>query len=153
MDENLFPEDYEDGEENIDVDQIIDEDEPVGYIEGVGFDTDIIRDGQNQIKSSAGTDSWKQWCINCIAMERGTSNLYNSDFGISTAEAFAAETVEETENILTAEITEALEADPYGRTESVDNVSFTWYVDYVLIDVEVSGIDEGSIDIQVTIGR
>ena len=146
--DNLFPEDYED--ETVDPDEI-EEDEPIGYRPGVAFDWatgDFVRDGRNNLMEATGVDSWKQWCINCIQTERYKHLAYSEDYGIEIEEAFKATTREEAESILTRQIVEALEADPYGRTAYVDSITFNWtQPDAVQVDLTVVGIADVTIDI------
>lgn len=149
MDEdNLFPEDYE--EETIDEDETEDE-EPIGYRPGVAFDWqtgDFIRDGRYKLKEATGVESWHQWCLNCIQTERYKHLAYDEDFGIDYDEVFSATTQDEAESILTRQINEALEADPYGRTAYVDSIEYDWTApDAVHINATVVGIADVTIDI------
>lgn len=150
MEDSLFPEDMEEFMEEEDEEE---EEKAAEYAQGVGFDTDLIRDGTYAVQTSTGIDSWKQWCINCLCTERFSSPLYSSDFGISTSEAFQTNDREEAETILVSEITEALEADPYERTEQVLEIDFEWKVDSVQVQVLVAGVDGATIDVEVTFGR
>lgn len=145
---NLFPEGYED--------EVITEEDlasgtPTGYRNGIAFDYDtgdFKRDGKNRIMDSDGIESWKSWCINCIQTERYAHLAYSSDFGIETAAAMRAKTREEAESILTREITEALLADPYGRTEYVEDIEFDWTApDTLVVKATIKGIDDVTIDI------
>lgn len=145
---NLFPEGYE--EEEITQDELKD-DEPVGYKEGVYFDEelgDFHRDGRYRIGYATGIKSWEQWCINCLSTERGKYPLYGR-FGIATEEGFKAGDRKKTESILTREICEALQADPYGRTKYVSDVTFDWTTapDALVVKSTVVGIDDVTIDI------
>lgn len=151
--ENLFPEDYED--------EVIEEadtenEEPIGYRPGVAFDWqtgDFIRDGRNRLSIATGVESWAQWCQNCLQTARNKHLAYSSDFGIDIDEIFSAESEEEAESILTREINEALEADPYGRTEYIDDIEYTWTgPDSVQIEVTVVGIADVTIDVTANIG-
>ena len=52
--------------------------------------------------------------------------------------------------MLTRQITEALTADPYGRTSYVQDISYEWTApDAVLADVTIVGIDDVTINIRV----
>lgn len=147
----LFPEDFD---VLLDEEEEDDEDEAVEYQSGLAFDGDFVRDGQHRLQSCSGIEAWKQWCINCLSFDRNSSSpIYSTDFGIDLEAVFEADTREEAENILSAEITEALEADPYERTEHIENIAFTWGADSVSADVEIVGVDEAEIDVQVMIGR
>lgn len=149
MDEdNLYPEDYED---EVMEDDDTEDEEPIGYRAGVAFDWetgDFIRDGRNMLMEATGVESWQQWCMNCIQTERYKHLAYGEDYGIESEEAFKASTREEAESILTRQITEALEADPYGRTAYIDSIEYDWTApDGVQIDATVVGIADVTIDI------
>lgn len=153
MDEdNLYPEGYED--EIIDAEDVEDE-APIGYRPGVAFDWgtgDFIRDGRHRLIDASGVDSWQQWCRNCLQTERYKHLAYSDDFGIEVDEAFAAESQEEAESILTRQITEALQADPYGRTSYIDSIDFDWQApDAVLVTLVVVGIADVTIDVEAFI--
>lgn len=144
----LFPVGYESRVVTI---EDITEETTTGYKEGVYFDPiteDFVRDGQYRVKSATGLESWEQWCRNCLLTERGVYPCYGDTFGISTVEAFQAETREKAQSILTREICESLMNDPYGRTKYVSDVEFEWQdSDALNIHVTVVGIDEATIDI------
>lgn len=148
----LFPSGYEN--EIITMEDIADE-KATGYKEGVYFDPescDFVRDGQYRVKSATGIESWEGWCRNCLMTERGVYPCYGDTFGIATREAFQAETRDKAESILTREICESLQNDPYGRTKYVSDVEFSWVEsDALEISVTVVGIDEATIDITVVI--
>lgn len=151
---NLFPETYESeviGPEDIAAGT------QAGYLNGVSFDEelgDFRRDGKNKIIDSNGIDSWKSWCVNCIQTERYKHLAYGTDFGIEIDKAMRAESREEAESILTRQITEALMADPYGRTEYVQEVEYDWTEpDSVKIKVTVQGKEDITIDITAYITK
>ena len=146
--ENLFPESYED--------EVITEEDlasyyPIGYRNGIAFDYvtgDFKRDGKHRIVDSDGIESWKSWCINCLQTKRYAHLAYSSDFGIDTEAAMRASTREEAESILTREIIEAIMADPYERTEYVEDIEFDWTApDKLKASVTIHGIDDVTIDI------
>lgn len=149
---NLFPTGYE--EEIVTLEDVTDEKE-TGYREGIYFSLetgDYVRDGQYRIKSATGLESWEQWCRNCLMTERGVYPYYPDTFGISTREAFQAETRDKAESLLTREICESLANDPYGRTKYVSDVEFSWEdADALEIQVTVVGVDDASIDITTTL--
>ena len=154
MAENLYPED----ELEIVAEELDDtEDSPVGYMESIYFDEtigDYVRDGQHHLKSATGLEAWEQWCINCLLTEKGAYPAYGDKFGISTYDAFASDSHEETESILTLEITEALMNDPYGRTEYVEEIEYNWIdTGNLQVSVTVRGIDDATIDITVLIDQ
>lgn len=153
MDENnLFPEGYEDEiiEDYDDLDV-----EARGYRPGVAFDWqsgDFIRDGRNRLLEATGVESWQQWCLNCLQTQRYKHLAYSSDFGIDVDEVFSAESPEESESILTRQITEALQADPYGRTAYVESIEYDWITpDSIQATVTVVGIADVTIDVTANI--
>ncbi|MGC2873794.1 DUF2634 domain-containing protein [Ihubacter sp. mB4P-1] len=148
QDEYLFPEDLEDFEPD---EEAAETEESAGYLGAAAFDKDFIRNGQNQVQSASPVDAWRQWCINCLSMERYASPLYSTDFGIAITEILRAATREEAEAIFRAEAKEALEADPYGRTDYVGEMTFDWDRDSVVVTVEVVGIDGATIDFEVNL--
>ena len=131
--------------------------QPMGYLNGIAFDEttgDFKRDGKNKILDSDGIESWKSWCINCVQTERYKHLAYSADFGIELDAAFAAESREEAESILTRQITEALLADPYERCEFVENIVFNWTApDALQVTVTIHGIDDVTIDITAYITK
>lgn len=144
---NLFPVGYKDA-------VITDADRTsgtIGYRNGIAFDYgtgDFKRDGKNRVLDSDGIESWKSWCIICIQTERYAHLACPTDFGIETAAAMRAASRDEAESILTREITEALLADPYGRTKYVEDIRFDWTAaDTVEISATIRGIEDVSIDI------
>lgn len=151
---NLFPEGYE---EEVITEEDLTSDTPVGYRNGISFDYesgDFKRDGKNKIMDSDGIESWKSWCTNCIQTERYAHLAYSTDFGIETAAAMRAESREEADSILTREITEALLADPYGRTEYVENIEFEWTApDTARVSVTVHGITDVTIDLTAYLSK
>lgn len=157
MANSLFPEGYD--EELLTDDEVAaeleEEEEVIGYKTGVYFSEelgDFARDGQNKLIKASGVESWYQWCVRCLATEKFMSDYYSEDFGIETIPALEAQTTELAETMLVTEITEGLLADPYGRTQSVDDITFVWDgPDSVHVTVEATGIDGATIDLEVDI--
>lgn len=145
---NLFPEGYE---SEIITDEDLISENPVGYRNGIAFDYeagDFQRDGMNKILSSTGIQSWKDWCINCLHTERYKHLAYSTDFGIELDAVLKASGREEAENILTRQISEALMADPYGRTAYVSEITYDWTApDTVAVSLTVHGVDDVTIDL------
>ena len=148
MANNLFPEGYEN--EVIEAADLEDS-KTIGYRNGVSFDEqtgDFRRDGKNRMLDSTGIESWQSWCINCLQTERYKHLAYSTDFGIELDAVFAATSREEAESILTRQITEAIMADPYGRTEYIEEIEFDWTApDTIRIHLVIHGIEDVSIDI------
>lgn len=151
---NLFPEGYED---EIITEEDVASDEPIGYRNGISFDYetgDFPRDGMNKLLDSNGIESWKSWCINCLQTERYKHLAYSTDFGIELDAALMASSREESESILTREITEALMADPYERTAYISDITFDWTApDTVAVEVTIHGINDVTIDITAYLTR
>lgn len=154
MAQNLFPEGYEN--------EVITEEDlangrTTGYRNGIAFDSDLgdfKRDGKNRMLDSDGIESWRSWCINCLQTERYRHLAYSTDFGIEIEKAMRATSQAEAENILTREISEALLADPYGRTAYVEDLEFDWTApDTVAVKATIQGINDVSIDLEAYITR
>lgn len=145
---NLMPDGYE--TEVIDGADLLEE-TPIGYRNGPAFDYetgDYMRDGKNRIIDFDGIESWKAWVINCMSTQRGAHLAYSSDFGIDLDRVFAAENREEAESILTREITEAVLADDYGRTDYIESIEFNWTApDAVAVHAILHGITDITIDV------
>lgn len=151
---NLLPEGYED---EVILSEDLVQDRPIGYRNGSAFDYetgDYRRDGKNKILDSDGIESWRAWVINCMQTERYKHLAYSTDFGIEWDKVFAAENREEAESILTREITEAVLADEYQRTEYVESLDFEWTApDAVSVHAVLHGIEDTTIDITAYITR
>ncbi|MCI8285453.1 MAG: DUF2634 domain-containing protein [Firmicutes bacterium] len=148
---NLFPVGYEDLITEADDSLFLNH---VGYKKSVDFsDGDLTRNGLNSLNTATGVLAWEHWCQNCLATERYACPVYSTDFGIEIEEAFHTNDKKKSESILTREIREALMADPYKRTKSVESITFKWSPDSVDVDVHVIGIDEATIDVNATIRR
>lgn len=151
---NLFPEGYE--EEILDPEDLVEE-KPIGYRNGVAFDYergDFVRDGRNRMLDSTGVESWMSWVINCMQTERYKHLAYSTDFGIELDPVFAATSRAEAESILTRQITEAIMADDYQRTEYIESLDFNWTApDAVEVHAVLHGIDDVTIDVTAYITK
>lgn len=151
---NLLPEGYED---EIITTEDVESEKPVGYRNGLSFDYekgDFRLDGRHKILDSDGIESWKSWCINCIRTERYKHLAYGTDLGIEWEAVFSATSHEEAESILVRQITEALLADPYERTEYVETVEIEWTApDAMTVKVVVHGMYDATIDITAYITK
>lgn len=151
---NLFPAGYE--EEIITAEDLASQ-RPTGYRNGLAFDYqrgDFIRDGMHKMLDSDGIESWKSWCINCLQTERYKHLAYSTDFGIEIDKAMRASNREEAESILTRQITEAIMADPYERTEYIEDIVYNWTApDSVAVSVIIHGVNDATIDITAYITK
>lgn len=139
-------------ETEIDIEaEALSEESAVIYRNGIAFDYktgDFMRDGKNKILDSDGIESWKSWCINCLQTERYKHLAYSDGFGIETDPIFQATSREEAESFLTRQITEAILADPYQRSEYVSDIEYSWESpDAVRAHVTIHGVDDVTIDI------
>ena len=149
--ENVFPEDLDIEEDELDqLEDELTEDRP-GYKKSIFFDEetgDLKRDGTGKVVESSGIEAWIQWCMKILKTQRYSCLTYSDDIGIDMEAAFQAESREESENILRTEIKEALEADPYGRTEVVESVEFQWQEeDSLIVTCNITGMDSSNITI------
>lgn len=152
--ENLFPEDME--ASALSEYELINESETViGYKKSVCFDDvtgDLLLDGNGSVLECTPIDAWIQWCTKCIETPRFQCRAYSSDIGINTDEICAAITREAKESMLYSEISEALSADPYGRTSYVQSIEFDWISsDTVDVSVIVVGIEDVAQEVNATI--
>ena len=151
---NLFPVGYQDAVP--DGSKIVEE-KPIGYKPGIAFDYekgDFARDGRNRTLESNGIESYKSWVMNCLQTERYKHLAYSTDFGIETDAVFSAETRAEAESILVRQITEAIMADPYQRTDHIEFIGIDWSIpDTALVHFFLFGIEDVTIDITAYITR
>lgn len=156
MDEysSLFPEDIDLEEDELEEE---DESEVIGYKIAPYFDSksgEFLTNGKGQIIEADGVTAYTQWCENVIATDRYNHDAFSDDIGIDCDEIFAAADREEAETIIESEISEALECDPYGRTQYVQNVECEWIApDTVAVTVEVVALDNELVTINTTISR
>jgi hypothetical protein len=115
------------------------------------FDTgDFVTNGARPVYGS-GYDAWVQWCKKMIFTQRWAHYAYSSDAGIEAEEAFREPDREAAEQSLERTITEALMADPMGRTRSVGDFQFHWVGDELRVTCEVFGSDGNSAAIDSTL--
>lgn len=154
MAENLFPSGF--GTNEITEEEIAEENPPVvGYRKNVSFDYrtgDFLRDGRNNLIECSPFDAWAQWCIKNVQTPRFKCAAYSTDIGIDLSGVIGSSDKKLVESILTAEISECLAADPYGRTDYVKSVKYNWTApDAVEATATVLGIDQTEITITTTI--
>ena len=147
---NLLPVPYE-TEKNLSAETIGRETSPILYKNGISFDYktgDFVRNAKNRLIDSDGVENWRSWCINCIQTNRYRHLAYSHNFGIDMDSVFEADSPKEAESVLIREITEALLADPYQRTDYISNIDITWETpDSVKVYVVIQGKDNVTIDI------
>ena len=145
MAEGLFP--------VFDVPSDIEEDENEGaeYAPGPLWDMeagDFVTDGAHRTLYGSAYDSWVLWCTKTIMTQRWAHLGYSDNAGIEAEEAFAEPDREAVESSFERTITEALLADPMGRTLSVRNFEYRWEADCLWISCVVTGRDGSTADIK-----
>lgn len=154
---NLFPSDTADYE--IDEETVLSElDQPSAvYKPGPYFDFetgDLLMDGSGKILIGNEVDAWKNWCEKTIQTPRFQCKAYSTDIGIDYEEIFNSNDRSTAEAIITSEISDALSADPSGRTAYVESVTFDWISpDSVSIVVSVVGTNGSTATINSTINN
>jgi hypothetical protein len=112
---------------------------------------DFVLNGAKQSIYGSGYDAWVLWCTKTILTQRWAHYGYSSNAGIEADEAFKEPDRKAIESAFTRTITEALLADPYGRTTSVRNFVFRWLADSLYITCSVTGDDGNSADLTATL--
>lgn len=125
-----------------------------GYAPGLFFEGDLRRDGKFRLVESTGVECWEQWCRKCLLTPRYGSPCYSAGYGIDWEEVLSADSREVAKSILTREISEALLADPRGRTRYVRSVDVDWLPEGG-VDVHVSavGIENATADFTIRGGE
>lgn len=104
------------------------------------FDSgDFILNGAGQPIYGTGYDAWVLWCNKTIYTQRYALEAYSTNAGIEADEAFKQPDRAARENYFERTITEALLADPMGRTVQVKDFAFEWETDSLTITCTVIG--------------
>jgi len=109
---------------------------------------DFITDGAKQTLYGSGYDAWVLWCTKAILTQRWAHDGYSSNEGIEAEEAFKEPDRQAAESAFERTITEALLADPMGRTTQVRDFEFSWEGDSLWISCVVIGEDGNTADIR-----
>ena len=116
------------------------------------FETgDFVMNGSRQMIYGSGHDAWILWCTKTIQTQRWAYMAYSSNTGIEAAEAFREPDRRAQESAIERTITEALLADPMGRTQQVRDFQFSWLADSVNISCDIYGVEGNSASIQTAI--
>ncbi len=100
---------------------------------------DFVLNGAGQPIYGTGYDAWVLWCIKTIETQRYSHNGYSNNAGIEADEAFKQPDRAARESYFERTITEALLADPKGRTIQVKDFIFEWEADALAITCTVIG--------------
>lgn len=100
---------------------------------------DFVLNGAGQPIYGTGYDAWVLWCIKSIETQRYAHNGYSNNAGIEAEEAFKQPDRAARESYFERTISEALLADPKGRTIQVKDFVFEWETDTLSITCTVIG--------------
>lgn len=114
---------------------------------------DFVMDGSHRTVYGSGYDAWVLWCTKTIMTQRWAHLAYSDSHGVEADEAFAEPDNEAVESSFERSITEALMADPLGRTLEVRNFEFSWETDSLRITCDVIGTDGSTADIEAVLNR
>jgi hypothetical protein len=124
------------------------------YLPAPHFDLesgDFIFNGARQPVYGSGYDAWVLWCHKSVMTQRWAYYGYSGNIGIEATEAFNEPDRQAQESAFERTVTEALLADPMGRTQQVRDFLFRWNGDSLHISCNVIGIDGNSAAIDATI--
>lgn len=100
---------------------------------------DFVTDGANRTLYGSGYDAWVLWCTKSILTQRWAHASYSGSIGIEAEQAFGESDRKAAESAFERTITEALLADPMGRTVQVRDFTFRWEADSLWIECAVFG--------------
>ena len=113
------------------------------------FETgDFATNGAGQPIYGSGYDAWVLWCTKIVLTQRWAHDGYTPNTGIEAKEAFKEPDRKAQESALERTITEALMADPAGRTAQGRSFLFVWGGDSLDIRCEVVGTDGNSATVE-----
>jgi hypothetical protein len=118
------------------------------------FDFEIgefVLNGARQPLYGSGFDAWILWCTKTILTQRWAHYAYSSIIGIEAEESFNEPDRKSQESSFIRTITEALLADPMGRTRQVRNFNLKWLADSLYITCDVVGNDGNSATINAEV--
>lgn len=109
---------------------------------------DFVTDEAHRALYGSGYDAWVLWCTKTILTQRFAHLAYGDNAGIEAEEAFEEGEADAVESAFERTITEALLADPMGRTIAVKDFEFEWEADSLWISCVVVGDDGSTADIK-----
>jgi hypothetical protein len=112
---------------------------------------EFVLNGARQPMYGSGYDAWVLWCTKTILTQRWAYCGYSDNSGIEADEAFKEPDRQATESAFERTITEALLADPMGRTVQARNFIFGWYGDSLTIACDVTGANGDTATIKASI--
>ncbi len=114
---------------------------------------DFVTDGSGKLLYGSGYDAWVLWCKKSILTQRFAFLSYSENIGIESDESFKEPDRSAIESSFERTITEALLADPMGRTKQVNSFNFLWKSDSLYITCTVLGTDGNSAEISAQINQ
>ena len=113
------------------------------YKKSVYFDFekgDFLLSGDGKLKIANEQETYIQWCLKVAQTERYSCLAYSNDIGVEMVESLKQNKRAMQESMIARTLTEALMADPKGRTASVTNFSFEWTApDALTVTFKVTG--------------
>lgn len=100
---------------------------------------EFVLNGAGQPVYGTCYDAWVLWCIKTIETQRYAHTGYSTNAGIEAEEAFKQPDRAARESYFERTISEALLADPKGRTIQVKDFVFEWKTDTLYITCTVIG--------------
>lgn len=101
---------------------------------------DFAIDRSGRLQTATPYETWIQWCLKTVYTQRWSCLAYSDQIGVELEEALETTGRGAQESYIKRTITEALLADPYGRTKRVYGFSFHWGADSVEVIFIVSGV-------------
>lgn len=113
---------------------------------------DIELDGTGRVQMADARESWLMWCVKSVLTERGAYMAYSDNVGTDMNWAMEQGEREAQQEALINAITDALLADPAGRTLAVNGFGFNWSADSVRVSFALTGEDgyRGSVEAGLT---
>jgi len=112
---------------------------------------DFVLNGARQIQYGSGYDAWVFWCTKTVLTQRWSHLGYSNNSGIEAEQAFRETNRKAAESVFRRTITEALLADPAGRTIQVRDFKFDWIADSMYVTCQVVGRNGDTATIQGTL--
>lgn len=112
---------------------------------------DFTTNEAQQVLYGTGHDAWVLWCVKTILTQRLAHYAYSGNAGIEADEAFKEPDRRAQESALQRTVTEALLADPKGRTRQARDFNFSWGVDSLNMSCVVIGANGNSATINASL--
>ena len=115
---------------------------------------DIELTGAWRVQMADARESWLLWCVKTVLTEKGACLAYSDNAGTSMRWALEQDKRAAQQEALINAITDALMADPAGRTLSVSGFEFDWAADGVQVSFTLLGADgyQGAVAVSLSDG-